>query len=366
MRERFSKEDTLVVKGVAIIWMLLHHCYTAGTDVASYGVSYAPFSSGTVIKLAVFGKVCVGIFVFLSAYGITISLEKLYKNQQLDPNHISCSIVRRIWKIFSGFFPVYIISVIGCAIWAPNSFSVYKSGLTRVLYVFLDMLGVADLFNTPMLMATWWYLSLALIQILLMPALFCFYKRFGAVLTLGLGFFLPTALQLDMSELVRWLPAMVLGLWFADQDILVKIRNFKIPHLNGTATLIVELIVGLAALYLSIYIKNSAFGSNHLNLVDSLTPLVVIVFTDLFLNRIPGLRTILMILGQYSMNIFLFHNFIRARWFEAFSYSFHYWWLIVLVLVADNLLISIVIEWFKKRTGYQKFTAWVEEKILIL
>ena len=94
-----------------------------------------------------------------------------------------------------------------------------------------------------------------------------------------------------------------------------------------------------------------------------MTPLAVIVFTWLFLTGIPYLREILAVLGRYSMNIFLLHNFIRARWFEDFSYSFRFWWLIVLVLLLDNFVLSVAIEWLKKVLRYNSFVSKIENVI---
>ena len=76
-KTQFSKKDTNIVKGVAIIAMLFHHCYTTNIKFKAHGVLFAPFSKSTVVTLSLWAKVCVGIFVFLSAYGITISLKKL-------------------------------------------------------------------------------------------------------------------------------------------------------------------------------------------------------------------------------------------------------------------------------------------------
>ena len=122
---QFSKKDTNVVKGVAIIAMLFHHCYVTEVSFKAHGVSFAPFSKGTVVSLALWSKVCVGIFVFLSAYGITLALKRLYDNGQYDRKNLSWTSSRRVWKILAGFWPVFILAVLGCALWAPDSFSLY-------------------------------------------------------------------------------------------------------------------------------------------------------------------------------------------------------------------------------------------------
>lgn len=56
------------------------------------------------------------------------------------------------------------------------------------------------------------------------------------------------------------------------------------------------------------------------------------------------------------MNMFLLHTLIRVKFFQDFTYSFQSAWLILLVLLIDSLLVSIVVEWLKKVTGYQKLT----------
>ena len=48
MNTQFSKKDTNIVKGVAIIAMLFHHCYVTNINFKAHGVSFAPFSKGTV------------------------------------------------------------------------------------------------------------------------------------------------------------------------------------------------------------------------------------------------------------------------------------------------------------------------------
>ena len=60
-------------------------------------------------------------------------------------------------------------------------------------------------------------------------------------------------------------------------------------------------------------------------------------------------------LGVYSAGIFLIHNFIRTNWLNDFTYSFGYPALIVLVLLADSLVASILIEKLKKVLHFDRF-----------
>lgn len=363
MNYQFSKTDTNIVKGVAIIAMLFHHCYVTDVSFKAHGVSFAPFSKGTVVTLAQWSKVCVGIFVFLSAYGIALSLKKLYDGRQYERKNLSRMAVRRIWKILSGFWPVFILAVLGCAIWAPESFEVYKQGIARIIYIVIDFLGLAHLFDTPTLLGTWWYLSLAFMEIMLLPFLYFCYRRWGAFITVALSYFLPMTLSLEMSNLVRYLPVMTLGILFAEENLFAKIAEWRIPNTGIGITRAAEFFVLAFILAGTVWLKISAFGKAHTNFTDSITPLAVILFTYLFFAGIPFLKDILSILGKYSMNIFLIHNFIRSRWFEDFSYSFKFWWLIVLVLIVDTFVISLVIELGKEVSHYNKLVFHIEKRI---
>lgn len=363
MNEDFTKKDTLVIKGVALIAMLFHHCYTSKTDLNLYAISYVPFAKETVIRMALWSKVCVGIFVFISAYGITISLKKLGRKQGNRRKYIVFQTQRRIWRILSGFWPIYLFVIAGSVIWSRDSFQVYKDGFSKYIYILLDFLGLSELMGTPQFIGTWWYLGLALVEVLMIPVLYYFYKQYGTLIVIGISYFLPEMLGVEMTNFLRWLPAMTLGICFADSNLLARMKGYIIPNMGKKITRVIEAIVAILSLYFFYKFRFCAFGKAHMEIVDSVTPVIVILITYIFLCEIPLLSNFLQMLGRHSMNIFLFHNFIRARWFEEFSYSFRYWWVITLVLVIDCLLISIVMEKIKKILCYDRFTLWVENKI---
>ena len=248
--------------------------------------------------------------------------------------------------------------------WAPASFSVYKQGLIRIIYVIIDSFGLAHIFGTPTLIGTWWYLGLAFMEIMLLPFLYYIYRKCGAFITIALSYLLPMALSLPMSSsVVHYLPAMTLGIWFAQEDLFPKIADWNIPHIGLVVTRIAEFCVLAVFMLGTVWFKMSKFGKIHPNITDSITPLAVILFTYLFIASIPIIQDILCLLGKYSMNIFLFHNFIRSRWFEGFSYSFKFWWLIVIVLVIDNFVFSVVVEFLKEILRYNQLTAKIEKKL---
>ena len=65
----FSKRDSLAVKGAAILLMLCLHCFRIPELYAGFPVNFAPFPEDLVNRICTYGKVCVGIFAFISGYG---------------------------------------------------------------------------------------------------------------------------------------------------------------------------------------------------------------------------------------------------------------------------------------------------------
>lgn len=74
----FSREDTKLVKGFAILLMLYHHLF-AFSDRIQDGNSYIPLLTFTSVNSAelvgLFGKMCVALFLFLGGYGTWMSYQ---------------------------------------------------------------------------------------------------------------------------------------------------------------------------------------------------------------------------------------------------------------------------------------------------
>ena len=73
---QFSKKDTALVKGIAILMMLFHHCFESTGRYAGYEMNFFPLTESQTVTIASFFKICVALFVFLSGYGIAKSLER--------------------------------------------------------------------------------------------------------------------------------------------------------------------------------------------------------------------------------------------------------------------------------------------------
>lgn len=103
----FSKNDSLAVKGIAIIMMIFHHCFIEIPVLDQYGVSFGSLSREKVVWLCLWLKICVSLFAFVSGYGLYTSYKK--KNGSKVE-----WVIRRLIKTLSGFWIVFILAGIVC------------------------------------------------------------------------------------------------------------------------------------------------------------------------------------------------------------------------------------------------------------
>ena len=105
------------------------------------------------------------------------------------------------------------------------------------------------------------------------------------------------------------------------------------------------------------------FCNDIFEIRDGLIPAYVVYYCYEFITDIPLIKNIFALIGKHSLNIFLFHTFIRHHWFHEYTYSFKHFVLIALVLLAESLVISIVLEFIKKITHYNNLCSVIRNKM---
>lgn len=378
MDRRFSKDDTLAIKGVAILFLLQYHNFFPLDKFENYKVSFFPFTMETVIPFTRFLKICVAMFAFLSAYGLTLSLKKYSKDTCLNGQQYSHYLKTRLPKLMWGYWFVFLFSTVLCAIIKPDRFLVYFQydgiqGTIVAMFSFIaDFLGLASLMNTPTLCGTWWYMSLAIFIVLLVPFIARFNKKYGFLFTTLACIFIPRVLIASDSfsvgqnnNMIRWLFTSVLGVVFAQNDLLAKMKASVVVE-NKVNNKIIKFVLSTVILLLSylsyIYLNDKASNFTY-EIREGVIPVFVIYYLYEFILDIPVIKNILIFIGKHSMNIFLFSTFIRGILFSDFTYSFRNWLRIDLVLLITSLVFSIVFELIKKYSGYNKLLNIIEEKI---
>lgn len=367
---KFTKEHTMQMKGIAIIILLFHHCFLNAQRWATvpyeklattkgwgyYPISFAPFSSHTIQYLASFSKICVAMFVFMTGYGMWVSYESQKKKTTMS-NYIK----KRMVTLMTGFLIIFVVTEI-LAIPTGRFVEVYGHDFRSVVYMIIDALGLAKLLGTPLFCLTWWYMSLAIVLIMIFPFVHSIMEKYQWVVVVA-SIIVPRACGFGQStDLFRYLLAYTLGMYFAQHDLLARIKE-KFMEQNVAGKLL-SLIVSLIGLAVIIKCRQNAWiGWKYLDFWDGFAAMYVIVNSYIYILNGKWIVKGLGFLGKHSMNIFLIHSFYRDVFFHEFTYSFYYAWLDYIVLMAISLVTSIVLEWFKKLIRYEKFIDWVKRLV---
>lgn len=367
---KFTKEHTMQMKGIAIIILLFHHCFLNAQRWATvpyeklattkgwgyYPISFAPFSSHTIQYLASFSKICVAMFVFMTGYGMWVSYESQKKKTTMS-NYIK----KRMVTLMTGFLIIFVVTEV-LAIPTGRFIEVYGHDFRSVVYMIIDALGLAKLLGTPLFCLTWWYMSLAIVLIMIFPFVHSIMEKYQWIVVVA-SIIVPRACGFGQStDLFRYLLAYTLGMYFAQHDLLARIKE-KFMEQNVAGKLL-SLIVSLIGLAVIIKCRQNAWiGWKYLDFWDGFAAMYVIVNSYIYILNGKWIVKGLGFLGKHSMNIFLIHSFYRDVFFHEFTYSFYYAWLDYIVLMAISLVTSIVLEWFKKLIRYEKFIEWVKRLV---
>lgn len=164
MKTSLTLRDTEVLKGVALLMLLCHHCLESGKpyqDVYIHG-------KGLVLALSVFCKLCVSIFVFLSGYGLTLSA-----NRQGGIGSVSRFYRRRYVKLMMNYWLIWLLFVpFGVFVMGRTFPDVY--GEHVVGKALLDFFGLyyavtGDCFGYN---ATWWFYGCIILLYAAFPLLY--------------------------------------------------------------------------------------------------------------------------------------------------------------------------------------------------
>ena len=347
-----SKQDTLVLKGLAIIAMLFHHLYCS---IPSWIEPY----DGTLAWMGDLGKVCVAMFLFCSGYGLSAQYNKVkgIKN--------SCRFMaKRFVSFYFNYWVVFIVFVsITVLLFHRPLSTAYGDKGNLVLELGCDLLGLQGFSSYNI---TWWFNKLLLILYLLFPLLYLGVQKSGVVTLLvsllicrywmkviGYDYYgTLNVYQLPFVFGILW------NKWENDNMVLCpRMHDFRCnsyqwgggkPYILVFASVLVLLMMIVFRMYPII----PHWSKVRMDAFVTLGAAMLVVS----LRRLSIPMGILVFLGKHSANIYLIHTFINVYW--------HLSWLhngIVmrsglnfLVLLSFCLFSSIILEWMKKKVGVYK------------
>lgn len=335
MTKTFTKSDTQIAKGMAILLLLLYHLFHDARLVEELGVIYAPIPQEIFLMISEFGNICVAVFVMITAYGITKSIMSA---PDMTMHEAYKQAGKRFWKLLGGFALLY-FSVILVWCYKFDLASLYGEGKQGILLLLCDGAGLAAYLDSPTLCETWWYMPLAYALIFLVPLLAFCYKKIGNVLLLA-GFFVPMVFTLN-SDMQRYFFVALMGVCAAGDNWFDKLFNYKMSA-------VLKWLVGIVGFVLCILIRQNAVVRDYFfDYVDAPVAFFVICFTVMLPGTVPGIKQFLGFVGKHSMYIFLVHTFFYMILFRGFIYQFQYAGITYALLLATSLVYAVILDYVR-------------------
>jgi len=326
-----NKDSTWILKGVAIIFMLMHHLFYSPTRIELFddiSMCYHGCEYGLVNQIGIYGKLCVALFCFLSGYGLAVS-------KSISLTGAKDFYIKRFVKLYLNYWFVWLIFVpIGVLLFNRTFIDAYGEQ-HWIASLILDILGLLSLTGGTCYNPTWWFYSCIIILYLLFPIIHkrC-HKNWFVILSIGI--IIPFFQKITfIAPIALYLLPFVVGIYIARVPISI-FKEVNIWYILGSF------------LMLSL-IRN--FSGNMVFIVD--TFLCVSLAILVYRVELPRwLKTVMISLGKHSMNIFLIHTFILSQWFTYYTYISRSPLIILIQLILICYFLSLVIEYIKNKIGF--------------
>lgn len=341
----FNKDRTLLLKGLAVLFMVIYHVFATPYLFSEYTSLININGIQVEYLLGEFGHTCVSIFLFLSGYGI-------YKSS-LKSDFSYIVIISRIFKFLINYWIIFLIFIpMGFFI-----FDIYKISYIEILSNFIP-------FNTTYV-GEWWFVTLYIQLLLIFPILkkIIDNKNYKTTIFIMIGLyilsffmFLLTKIVPELSHLMNYVVYedlfvifmdqihFCLGCIFAKTDMFKKI-NIIFKKNNADKTIVYSFIA------IMIFVIRSAmflffeyilkFGSP--DWFDFIYIPIFIYVMSVLLSTNNALKKLMLFLGEHSTNIWLIHPFLYRLYFKDIIYFPKISILILLWIIMICILISIIV-----------------------
>lgn len=307
-----SKDESLLLKGIAIILMLVYHLWNP--------LIHTPFEIDTIglfhKEWAAFGSICVSLFVFLSGYGLDAS----------NSCQSISALFKRIKKLYGEFWKV----------WVPFTLILFIAGYKYLWYDYLlEFIGLRPFINR-----MFWFICLY-VELLIFK--YMINRTVGGaknklialfVLSIIVGFCYSTnithgfASKFYISRFIEYSPCFISGILTYRMGGLLK-RSF--PSIGAVFLLGLIICVRIWLFYhTELYVKKYADAF--------LVPLLIWLFFNI---KFPSYITkCLRYLGEMSMLIWLTHGYYYVKFSDVIlcpriSILVVIWFILISIFVAE-------------------------------
>lgn len=343
-----DQRESTKVKGLAVLLLLFHHLFYPATRMEENQMVFYLLPEQVVQNAALAARVCVWMFAFLSAFGLTRKYMELASPRQAG--EIGTFLRRRWISLMKPYWFVFVLLFLASFILFQNPLEVYQR---NPVYIFLGFFALSDLFGTPTLCGIWWYMCFAQILLFFLPVCAELCHKFGWS-TLILGYlsiqYLGEGIRSPYGgTYLGYLLVILLGVLCAQGQVFERIgqtvgRGWR-RYLAGTGA------VALAIGCLCAHLATDSGGQAKVFMTVAACLLSLSVYL-LVIGQTAS--RILFCLGRYSGTIFLVHGFSYLHYPQLIYWS-HNVPLTYLTLLAISLLLSIGIEKLQQLLRYPQW-----------
>lgn len=350
-----SRDDTKVLKAIAVLLMLMHHLWFFPERIAIEGglLSYFwIFGEPATIYFGRFGQICVSFFFFLGGYGI-------YSSQWGKPYDV----VDRLKKLYIPYWKVFFVFVPLGYLFCSNQpdyveeWAIYGTFSNFYWYKFLqNLFGIAATYNRE-----WWFLSsyaIAVITFPLIRAVIAGKKPYANLLKVVVASILVTNVfpALGKVEAIGSLNKNGLYASFFCQTA-PEIASFWMGCVCAENGLLDRLriavakagldnpFIDMAAWLAAVFLRKVTFGSC---LDIFLIPVLCVTGLDLF-GHLRRTRKALLRMGKESTNMWLIHSFFCYYFYGVVKIVVAPKWavpsLLVLILLSYGASVALTAFW---------------------
>ena len=326
MKNGIKKEDSLLIYGIAILFMIYHHLFVWG-DGTHYSILDNLVGPMTEQRLAWLFRLCIPFYAFISGYGISEklsqkSISERCKIHSLKSNYLLA--LKQILKLMKKYWLVYIIFI-------PMGVYFFNLSLIGPRHFTKSLFGFGGAYNSE-----WWYIKQYMMMLVLFPI-------FDFIMSNILNFTNNNIIQkYKQGKQITMCIVLAFGLLFA------LFRNAPVFHYfitqldNGVFVFTLVFFVGFICShfhlfeigstnkifqkirpFLSILILIGCFSIRWIRAYDAvyckydafITAPIIYALITLF-SYLKPLCLILQKLGKYSTHMWLTHTFFCYYYFS--------------------------------------------------
>lgn len=352
-----SREDTKILKGLAIVLMLMHHLWAFPDRIAGGSLKYnlTILGKSSLVFFGSFGKICVALFMFLGGYGLYISLKGKKANIISKIYGLYCS----YWKVFVIFIPIGFAFCRNQPNYCENVYLCTRYDNFLFIDCLKNIFGLSSCYNEE-----WWFLLSYVFAIIAFPVVRAVVDKNTTKWNILIVIILNIMVLNILPSIGKMEELGILNNNFLYKKIICQ-SNYFVSFWMGVVVAKEKLLerisdeisncsllnpIGDIALILTIVLFRQALIGDSYDMIY--VPFFVVAATDL-INRIRFIRNLFEKIGKQSTNMWLIHTFCCYYFYPLVKIVVAPKWglLSLFVLIIMSYVLSVLVSMFWNAVG---------------